>query len=292
MNYAQWYTQYMTVYKTKLAPRTREEYDRQQRKYLAPFLGSMELEDITPEDVQLCLVLAADRGGPRQSQAVYSLIHAVMRRAYRSRLILWNPVDALDKPEHTQEQGKMLTDADLQLALPFIRQELAVALALFAGLRRCEIAGLQWGDVDLAAGLLRIRRQRQRSRREVLVRVTKSGAGLRDVPIAPELRPILKHRFRLQPSGWVIPHAPEYPGNLWKDIQDHDVRLSQRYRLHDLRHHYGSDLILKGANIKAVSYLMGHSSVEITLKVYSHIYPEQAAAEARKVYGETSLTAP
>lgn len=292
MIYAEWYEQYMAVYKTKLAPRTREEYDRQQRKYLAPLLGSKQLEDITPEDVQLCLVLAADRGGPRQSQAVYSLIHAVMRRAYRSRLILWNPVDAIDKPEHDQEQGKMLTADDLQLALPFIRQELAVSLALFAGLRRCEIAGLQWGDVDLGAGLLRIRRQRQRSRREILVRSTKSGSGLRDVPISPELRPILKHRFKLQPSGWVIPQAPEYPGNLWKEMQDKDVQLSQHYRLHDLRHHYGSDLILKGANIKAVSYLMGHASVEITLKVYSHIYPEQAAAEARRVYGEASLTAP
>lgn len=291
MNYAAWYDQYMTVYKTNLAPRTREEYDRQQRKYLAPILGAKELMEITPEDVQLCLVLAADRGGPRQSQAVYSLIHAVMRRAYRSRLILWNPVDALDKPEHDQEQGKMLTSADLAAALPFIRQELSVSLALYAGLRRCEISGLQWQDVDLGAGLLHIRRQRQRSRKEILVRVTKSGAGLRDVPIAPDLRPLLKHQFKLQPSAWVIPHAPEYPGNLWLDMQRDDVALSQHYRLHDLRHHYGSDLILKGANIKAVSYLMGHASVEITLKVYSHIYPEQAAAEARRVYGEASLTA-
>ena len=291
MNYAAWYDQYMAVYKTNLAPRTREEYDRQQRKYLAPILGAKELSEITPEDVQLCLVLAADRGGPRQSQAVYSLIHAVMRRAYRSRLIVFNPVDALDKPEHNQEQGKMLTSADYAAALPFIRQELAVSLALYAGLRRCEISGLQWGDVDLGAGLLRIRRQRQRSRKEILVRVTKSGAGLRDVPIAPDLRPLLKHRFKLLPSAWVIPQAPEYPGHLWTQMQRDELDLSQHYRLHDLRHHYGSDLILKGANIKAVSYLMGHASVEITLKVYSHIYPEQAAQEARRVYGEASLTA-
>lgn len=291
MLYRDWYSQYMTVYKTRLAPRTREEYDRQQRKYLAPILGDMELSEITPEDVQRCLVLAADRGGPRQAQAVYSLIHAVMRRACRSRHIPWSPVDALDKPEHDQERGKMLTSADLQLALPFIRQELAVSLALYAGLRRGEISGLQWGDVDLPLGVFHVRRQRQRSRGEVLVRPTKSGAGLRDVAIAPELRPMLKHRFKLLPSAWVIPQAPEYPGNLWADIQKHDVKLSQHYRLHDLRHHYGSDLINKGAGLKAVSYMMGHSSLEVTLNVYSHIYPEQAAEEARRVYGETSLTA-
>lgn len=291
MLYHEWYPQYMALYKARLAPRTREEYDRIHRKYLLPVLGPMRLEDITPEDVQAALVLAADRGGPRMAQAVYSLIHAVLRRACRSRYIPWSPVDALDKPAHTQEQGKMLTSADLRLALPFIRQELAVSLALFAGLRRGEICGLQWGDVDLGAGLLRIRRQRQRSRGEVLVRVTKSGAGLRDVPIAPELRPLLRHQYKLLPSGWVVPHAPEYPGSAWADIQRRDVLLSQHYRLHDLRHHYGSDLILRGAEPKAVSYLMGHSSLAVTLNVYSHIYPEQAAAEARKVYGETSLTA-
>ena len=291
MLYRDWYSQYMTVYKTRLAPRTREEYDRQQRKYLAPILGDMELSEITPEDVQRCLVLAADRGGPRQAQAVYSLIHAVMRRACRSRHIPWSPVDALDKPEHDQERGKMLTGADLQQALPFIHQELAVSLALHAGLRRGEISGLQWGDVDLGAGLLRIRRQRQRSRGEILIRPTKSGAGLRDVPIAPELRPLLKHRFKLLPSAWVIPQAPEYPGHLWTQMQRDELDLSQHYRLHDLRHHYGSDLILKGANFKAVSYLMGHSSLEVTLGVYSHIYPEQAAEEARRVYGKASLTA-
>ena len=112
MNYAAWYDQYMAVYKTNLAPRTREEYDRQQRKYLAPILGAKELTEITPEDVQRCLVLAADRGGPRQAQAVFSLIRAVMRRACRSRLIPWSPVEALDRPEHTPEEGKQLTDRD------------------------------------------------------------------------------------------------------------------------------------------------------------------------------------
>lgn len=292
MLYHEWYPQYMALYKARLAPRTREEYDRINRKYLAPVLGALPLEAITPEDVQSCLVLAADRGGPRMAQAVYSLIHAVMRRACRSRYIPWSPVDALDKPAHTQEQGKMLTSADLQLALPFIRQELAVSLALFAGLRRGEICGLQWGDVDLGAGLLRVRRQRQRSHGEILIRGTKSGAGLRDVPIAPELRPILKHQYKLTPTGWVVPHAPEYPGAAWADIQRRDVSLSQHYRLHDLRHHYGSDLILKGAEPKAVSYLLGHSSLAVTLNVYSHIYPEQAAEEARRVYGVASLTAP
>lgn len=284
MLYRDWYSQYMALYKSKLAPRTREEYDRMQRVYLSPVLGSMELIDIMPEDVQRCLVLAADRGGPRQAQAVFSLIRAVLRRACRSRLIPWSPVEALDRPEHTPEEGKQLTDRDYEAALPFVRQDLALSLALFAGLRRGEICGLQWGDVDLPLGVIHVRRQRQRVNGQLIVKTPKSAAGCRDIPIDPQLLPLLRRQFVLRPNAWVIPFAPEYVGRSWALIQERDVMLSQRYRLHDLRHTYGSRLILQGCLPRVVQYLMGHASLEVTMRVYSHVSPDQAAAEVRKVY--------
>lgn len=286
MLFCEWYTQYMTLYKSALKPRTREEYDRIQRTYLAPILGALDVAAITPEDVQRCLVLAADRGGTRQAQAVFSLIHAVMRRACRSRLILWNPVDALDKPEHTPEQGRQLTDRDYDAAAPFIRQDLALSLALFAGLRRGEICGLQWGDVDLQHGVLHIRRQRQRVNGQLIVQTPKSASGCRDVPIAPELLPLLRQSFRFFPKAFVVECSPEHVGHKWASIQQRDVLLSQHYRLHDLRHTYGSRLILKGCLPRVVQYLMGHGSLEVTMRVYSHVDADQAAREVRKVYAE------
>ena len=287
MLFCEWYTQYMTLYKSALKPRTREEYDRIQRTYLAPILGALDVAAITPEDVQRCLVLAADRGGTRQAQAVFSLIHAVMRRACRSRLILWNPVDALDKPEHTPEQGRQLTDRDYDAAAPFIRQDLALSLALFAGLRRGEICGLQWGDVDLQHGVLHIRRQRQRVNGQLIVQTPKSASGCRDVPIAPELLPLLRQSFRFFPKAFVVECSPEHVGHRWAAIQEREVLLSQHYRLHDLRHTYGSRLILRGCLPRVVQYLMGHGSLEVTMRVYSHVDADQAAREVRKVYAES-----
>lgn len=284
MLYRDWYSQYMALYKSKLAPRTREEYDRMQRVYLSPVLGSMELAAITPEDVQRCLLLAADRGGPRQAQAVFSLIRAIMRRACRSRLVPWSPVEALDKPEHTPEEGKQLTDRDYQAVLPFVRNDVALSLALFAGLRRGEICGLQWGDVDLQHGVLHIRRQRQRVDGQLIVKTPKSAAGCRDVPISPELLPLLRQEFRFFPRAFVVGCSPEHVGHRWTAIQQRDVLLSQHYRLHDLRHTYGSRLILSGCLPRVVQYLMGHASLEVTMRVYSHVSPEQAADEVRKVY--------
>ena len=283
MLYRDWYSQYLQVYKRKLAPKTRESYDQVTRLYILPAVADLHLEEIAPEHVQLAINAAADRGG-RQAQVVFSVFHAVMRRAYRSRLISWNPVDAIDKPEHEQEQGKALSAADLLISEPLIREDLSLSLALYAGLRRGEICGLQWGDVDLKAGVLRIRRQRCRAGGELITKTPKSRSGVRDIPIDPQLLPQLKAAFRLRPSAWVVDVMPEQITRRWNNMQ-RNVPMSEHYRLHDLRHTYGSRLVLDGVNLRVVQYLMGHSKIDITMRVYSHCQASDAQKELQRVYG-------
>lgn len=283
MNYAQWYSQYMQLYKRNLAPKTRESYDQVTRLYILPAVGDVELEAVTPELVQLAINAAADRGG-RQAQVVFSVMHAVMRRAYRSRLIGWNPVDAIDKPEHDQEQGKALSAADLAVVDPAILDDLALALARFAGLRRGEICGLQWADVDLPLGVIHVRRQRCRAYGELIVKPPKSRAGVRDIPILPELLPILRAAYRLAPRDWVVDVAPEAITRRWIKLQK-ELPMGEHYRLHDLRHTYGSRLVLDGVNLRVVQYLMGHSKIDVTMRVYSHCRANDAQLELKRVYG-------
>lgn len=284
MTYETWYTQYLQTYKRDLAPKTRESYDQVTAAYILPACGGLDLEQLTPEHVQAAINAAADHGG-RQAQVVYSLMHAVLRRACRSWLIPRNPADAIDKPGHLQEEGKALTAADYADAAPLIDEDLALCLALRAGLRRGEIAGLQWGDIDLAARTLRVRRQRCRVRGDVITKTPKSAAGVRDVPIAPELLALLKAEYKLAPTAWVVDLAPEAITRRWARMQRSALHLQEAYRLHDLRHTYGSHLVLDGVNLRVVQYLMGHSSISITMKVYSHCRADDAAQELRRVYG-------
>lgn len=288
MTYDAWFAQYMSLYKSGLKPRTLEEYHRMHRAYIAPTLGPLELEAITPELIQMLLIRTGDHGS-RQAQAVYALVRATLRRAVRSRLLLWSPVDAVDMPAHDKEQGKQLTDADYAAALAPIRADLPLSLALFAGLRRGEIAGLRWGDVDLQHDTLHIRRQRQRVNGQIMTITPKSASGQRDVPIADDLLPILRARYMLRPSCYVLDAAPEFPSRCWSRIQRDEVTLSQHYRLHDLRHTYGSRLILAGCNLRVVQYLMGHSSLDVTMRIYSHCSADQAAREVRRISTLTAL---
>lgn len=283
MTYGAWYSQYLQLYKRNLSPRTKESYDQVTRLYIQPTVGDVELEAVSPELLQLAINAAADRGG-RQAQIVYALLHAVLRRAYRSRLIPWNPADAIDKPEHEQEQGRALSAADLAAVEPWIQDDVALSLALYAGLRRGEICGLQWADVDLPSGVIHVRRQRCRAYGQLIEKQPKSRAGVRDIPIKRELLPILRAAYRLAPRDWVVDVAPEAITRRWSQLQKQQG-MGERYRLHDLRHTYGSRLVLDGVNLRVVQYLMGHSKIDITMRVYSHCRADDAQQELKRVYG-------
>lgn len=284
MTYGAWYAQYLQTYKRDLAPKTRESYDQVTASYILPAVGGLELDAITPEHVQAAINAAAERGG-RQAQVTYSVMHAVLRRAYRSWLLPRNPVDAIDKPTHQQEQGKALTAADFAAAAPLIDEDIALCLALRAGLRRGEIAGLQWGDVNLTTRTLHVRRQRCRARGDLITKTPKSAAGVRDVPISPQLMTLLKAEYKLTPQAWVVDLAPEAITRRWARLQRNALHLQEAYRLHDLRHTYGSRLVLDGVRMRVVQYLMGHSSINVTMQVYSHCRADDAAQEFKRVYG-------
>lgn len=281
MNFQDWFELYLSTYKRDIKPRTREEYVRQYRVYIAPIIGAKPLEAVTPEDCQ-AIINAAAAKGERISQAVFALLRATFRRAVRSRRLLWSPMDAVDRPKHRPEPGNALTESDYLAAAPEISDDLALSLALFAGLRRAEITGLRWGDVDLVADVLHVRRIRHRVGGELVAASPKSAAGIRDIPIAPELLPILRRFYRLTPSAYCVDVAPEALDRRWVRVQS-GLALSRRYRLHDLRHTYVTRAILAGINPRVVQYLAGHSSLELTLQVYSHITVEAAQAEIRRV---------
>lgn len=283
MTYDEWYGQYMSLYKAGLKPRTREGYEDQHKRFISPLIGALELRAITPEHIQ-AVINSTSICGTRQAQAVYSLMHAVFSRALKSWHIDRSPVDAIQKPRHSAEGGKALDDREYDAVVPFVQRDISLSLALFAGLRRGEIAGLKWGDIDLMRGVIHINRQLVRVDKRLVIQSLKSAAGKRDVPISPDLLPVIRKHIRLAPGARVVPYCPETIDKRWRTIQEQDVALSQHYRLHDLRHTYASRLVLKGCNLRVVQYLMGHSSLEVTARVYMHCSAEQAQTEARRIY--------
>ena len=158
------------------------------------------------------------------------------------------------------------------------------ATALYAGLRRGELMALEWEDVDLAAGVIRVERSYDPTSGTTVA--PKSAAGVRKVPIPSVLREhLIGHRLRSGRSDGLAfgrsAKTPRSDGSIRKRAAKAWAATGlDPIALHEARHTFASLMIAAGVNAKALSTCMGHSSITITLDRYGHLMPgneEQAA---------------
>lgn len=269
MTYGEWYARYTSLYCKKLAPKTLEGRARLSA-LIGPQLDALQINAITPEDIQ-------------QAQLAYALLHAVFRRAYRSRLLSWSPVEAVDKPQHETQPGRAICCDDWERLLPAITEDVAFSLMAFAGLRRGEVLGLIRADIDLPGQLIHVRRQRVRVHGQLTTSTPKSSAGVRDVPILPDLAPQLSAACRYcLPAAPLVRCSPETLARRWRKAQE-AVGIAQPYRLHDLRHTYATRLVLAGCNPRVLQYIIGHADLALTMRTYTHIGPQDAVNEISRL---------
>jgi integrase len=170
------------------------------------------------------------------------------------------------------------------------------ATALYAGLRRGELMGLRWRDVDLARGVLEVRQAWDPKEHQMVA--PKSAAGRRRVPIAAALRAFLTPlslAAPADPAGLVFGTG----GSPFSASSTSERALRAWRRagldpicLHDCRHTFASLMIAAGVNAKALSTFMGHANISITLDRYGHLMPgaEDEAAGMMDAYLGSALT--
>lgn len=280
MTYDEWFSLYLALYKRRIAAKTRESYARL-HQLLAPIHGA-QLNDLHPDQLQAALIGVELAAGSRQAQLAYTLLHGALRRAVRSGHLPHNPLDAVDKPEHEGRAGRAITDEEWQRLEPELKADAALALMAYAGLRRGEALGLKRGDIDQASGLVHVRRQRLRVAGQLTIAPPKSAAAVRDVPILPELDAALRRLPLMLPNTLLVPCSPETLARRWRRAQER-AGIAQPYRLHDLRHTYATRMVRAGVNVRVLQYMVGHSTLDLTMRTYTHIDGNAALEEVSRV---------
>ena len=206
-----------------------------------------------------------------------------------------NPTAGLELPAVRGKRDRIASPDEASKLLAALRQgdRALWATAMYAGLRRGELMALRWDDVDLASGKIRV--ERSWDPKEGVI-ATKSKAAVRTVPIAAVLRDYLdEHRLRTRTEGLVFGRSAETPFDaraLARRAETAWKRL-EPISLHECRHTFASLMIAAGANAKALSTWMGHSSITITLDRYGHLMPgnEEEGAALLDAYLERANTA-
>lgn len=279
-----WFTSWISLRAGDLAPRTVDCYRDTIRLHIAPVLGAADLADITPEQLTELLGMIAAEGHTRTAQLVHAILHRSFADAVRRRLLPSSPMADVPRPTHRGKRAHWLPPEQIAAYLEAVNADplrLAWLLALYCGLRRGEICGLRWADVDMRAGVMLISNQRQRlASGEIKDLPPKSFAGIREIPIPPQLLPAL--RSARQVCGYVIAHQqqPYTPSGLDHAHRRLLIRAGLPHiRLHDIRHTMGAVAIRAGVPIKVLQVLMGHAHYSTTADIYAHVDPS-AAREA------------
>jgi integrase len=296
---ADWLRQWLEMRRPHLRETTLERYRTAARVHLIPALGRHRLQELRPLHVQAAYAgWLGDGLSPTTVASLHRVLHRALEDAVRLQLVVRNVTDAVEAPA----PGRRLPD--LQAVRPSaVLASLAdvghpwralVVLALHTGMRRGELAGLQWGDVDLDAATVAIRRSRTITHRGTIVEgPTKSLAGERVVPLAAdavrELRAWRREQLALRMAAgagwagdeWVFtagtePLRPDAITAWWgRHAQRHGLRL----RLHDLRHAAATLMAERGVPPRVIAEVLGHSRASFTLDVYAGA-PDMASRRA------------
>ena len=234
----------------------------------------------------------------------HAVIHGALKDAMWKNMIPYNPADRVKLPPRTSYESKAYTAEQAQLLVSKLEEEpmrSLVVLGLYYGLRRSEVLGLRWQDIDFNAGTMKIRNTIVRTNQLIEHEETKSRASKRTLILVPETVPYLKalkksqieNRLRLGEKYGVTDHVCVWPdGRIPKPgyVSRAFGRFLKRnglpqIRFHELRHTAGSLLMNDGRNVKQIQEYLGHEKAATTLDIYGHLTLEKREESAR-VMGE------
>ena len=247
-------------------------------QYILPVLGNYKLRNISPMQIQALMVGLADKSYSVQSKVLIHL-RSIFRVAEENGLVLRTPVSSMLKAGGKKPDEKIaLTPEESRQLLSGIRNIRAktlVLLGLHTGMRRGEMVALRWKDIDFRKGVIHVTRNAAMRRYETTIQdELKTKAGRRDIPLTEELSQWLRERKKYSHCQYVVATKDNKPltisaySSIWDCVER--ALPSRKVTTHILRHTYITRLFEAGLDIKEIQYLAGHSSVDMTLRVYTH----------------------
>jgi integrase len=308
--YLRWWLEQHSAAK-QLSPKTCESYKDIIERYLIRNLGALKLEELTTAHIQ-AFVTEANKGLSSRTveYAVTILKTALKHAAKKHKFIRENPAEMVDMPTHRRHQFRVLTGEEMHRLLTAaadMTEYPVFAMAFYTGMRRGEILGLRWQDVNLDKGTAAVNQTLQPILGQGLVikDCPKTEAGFRIIDLTAGVVSMLRQVEQKQ---------AEYKLALGTDYKDRGLvfclydgrpldphNLSRRFhalvkqqglegfRFHDTRHTHASLLLADGEQIHVVQQRLGHRDATTTMNLYGHAIPGQQRAAADKFGSKYSM---
>lgn len=261
MTYGQWLKNWLKVYKMPYV-KNWKTIKRNIELHIPGSLKKMKLIDITSFDIQSALLSVKTS---RVRVEIYDIYHGSLSMAYKVGFIDKDITTALIKPKHKRVVGSALTPGEVVAFRYLIRNHRLrnyYEFCLLTGCRRSEALGVCWNDIDL-------------SKNKIHIRGTKTEGSDRYIPIFPELK-VLLERIEYKGDLRLFHHNKYYVTSKFKEFMPN-------HKLHDLRHTFATRCLENGVSMKCIQVWLGHTRLDTTAMIYSHLLPDFEKSESVKV---------
>lgn len=280
--------------KTNVKKSTYSNYEYLVEKFIDENLGDIELQKITPRDIQSLYndLKESNRLSSENIRKIHTIINDSLNKAYKWGMISKNPASLVDAPKVIKKEVEVWNQEEINCFLKHAKSSRyyhAFLLALTTGMRQGEILGLRWKDIDEENQTISIVQTLSHKGQELSVGA-KTESSNRHISIDSQtlmqilkVKPKQKEEMMLNRPVYndsndlvvrTSTGAPLSPRNLLRTFYSIIKKAGvKNIRFHDLRHTHASLLLKQGVNPKIVSERLGHANVRITLDTYSHLLP-------------------
>ena len=297
----------------ELSPNTMRDYKNILLNHVAPVLGDMQVNKIKAIHLQKYYNIKLETLSPNSINKHHRVLKKLFKTAIQLELITVNPAEIVDAPKTEKKNvGQVLTIAELQQLIDYVRGsmlELPVMLAALCGLRRGEICALKWSDIDLDKGTLSVSKSMCRlESNEWVLKLPKSDTSARVIQIPSIVIKTLKsHRISIlenklkysscySDEDFVV--CNEFGEFYSPDCLSHSFSLALEHagirhiRFHDLRHTNATIMLQQGVPMKVASERLGHSTINITADLYTHVtrdLDKEASEKINQIFTEKTM---
>ena len=272
--------------RAKLRPATIESYCNMNRQYISPALGKLKLKDVSAARVQKFYSDLEKRGiGKRTIEMTHTILHGFLGHAHRLGLIAQNWAALVEVPRPGKSEMHVWDESQVSQFLQFVNADPLYRLAFSTGMRRGEIVGLQWKDIDWNSGMLHVRRQAYRPEGGGFIFQTpKTERGTRGIRLGRGMLEALRVHY-----NETIPLMQAIAGGSWQDYdlifptsrgtpKDGDTVLKEFQRL------------TERAGLPPIRFHDIRQSVQVLLTTYAHYIPDNQETAANLMDAITTPT--
>jgi integrase len=305
-----WMNDWLTGRKPHITENTYFGYENMIKHHIVPTIGKTKLKDLTTRDIQNLLNSKLENGradgkkgglSRRSVKYIYDTINTALQQAVNERIIPFNVADAVEIPKQVKREMITMTQDEITIFLDTVKNYqlnhhhssplfAAFYLELSTGIRRGELLGLHWTEVNFEKKQIFIKTQLLRGKNGLYFQEPKTEKSKRPITLGNTAIEVLKmHQIRqdeiksmlgkevYRDNGLVFctnEGNPIYPRNFVRHFETLlDKAGLNHYRFHDLRHTFSTIQLENGIPPKTLQEILGHSTFKTTMDTYSHVTP-------------------